>query len=232
MSTEDGSNAIDHNINVLLENPSKRAAILQQLGQLDLRFASHLTLSGTTGDSKLPTSSGSAPTPSGTFHPSYEGFPHPVAWYPFPQFPLMTHSPFPWINPALHQPIPPAPTRHRTEEPATHQDLSSTDDGEVLSEPEEEQDMVNLLEEGEADQFWEFDPEVKDPKKWQPPPSVVSYLNKHFNKSLANEDRKAIMEEYPVPDCAAVKAPKLDAEVMGQLRSKGKDLRFGVERNL
>jgi len=69
-------------------------------------------------------------------------------------------SPFPWINPALHQPIPPAPTsatRHRTEEPATHQDSSSTDDEEALSELEEEQDMVNLLEEREADQFREFE---------------------------------------------------------------------------
>jgi len=95
----------------------------------------------------------------------------------------MTHSPFPWINPAPHQPVPPAPTsamRHRTEEPATHQDSSNTDDEEVLSELEEERDVVDFLEEREADQFQEFDPEVKDPKKWQPPPSVVSYLNKHF----------------------------------------------------
>ena len=53
------------------------------------------------------------------------------------------------------------------------------------------------------------------------PPSVVNYLNKHFNKSLSEEDRKAILEDYPVPDCAAVKALKLNVEVMEQLKSKG-----------
>ena len=61
---------------------------------------------------------------------------------------------------------------------------------------------------------------------------MVNYLNKLLNKSLSEEDCKAILEDYPVPDCATVKAPKLDVEVMEQLKSKGKDPQFGAERNL
>ena len=61
------------------------------------------------------------------------------------------------------------------------------------------------------------------------PPLVVKYLSKLLNKSLSEEDRKAILEDYPVPDCAMVKAPKLDVEVMEQLKSKGKDPQLGAE---
>ena len=91
------------------------------------------------------------------------------------------------------------------------------------SESDEESDVVNLLNDVEAEQFRDFDPEVKDPQKWQPPPSVVKHLDKHFNKSLSETDRQAILNDYPIPDCAAVTAPSLDAEVMEQLKSKGKD---------
>ena len=61
---------------------------------------------------------------------------------------------------------------------------------------------------------------------------MVNYLSKHFNKSLSEEDRKAILDDYPVPVCVAVKPPKLGTEVMEQLKSKGKDPRFGAEKNL
>ena len=135
-----------------------------------------------TGGSELLTSSGLAPTPSGTFPPPYGGFPHPAEWYPFPLFLPMIHPPLPWINPTLQQPATTSPLRPRIEEPTMHQDSNSTDNEEVLLEPEEEQD-VDLLEEGKADQF-------RDPKKWQPPPSVVNYLNKYFNKSLADAVRQ------------------------------------------
>jgi len=103
---------------------------------------------------------------------------------------------------------------------------------EYQSDSDQDSDVVNLLDDGEAEQFCEFEPEVKDPQSWQPPPSVVKYLEKHFNKTLTETEREAILSEYPIPDCAAVKAPKLDTEVMEQLKSKGKDPRFGAERNL
>jgi len=65
-----------------------------------------------------------------------------------------------------------------------------------------------------------------------PLPSVVNYLNKYFNKSLSEIDRKAILEDHPIPDCAAVKIPKLVVEVMDHLKSKGEDPQCGTERNL
>jgi len=92
--------------------------------------------------------------------------------------------------------------------------------------------MPPLLDDVEAEQFREFYPEVKDPQSWQPPPSVVKYLEKHFNKTLTEADREAILSEYPIPDCAAVNVPKLDTEVMEQLKSKGKDPHFGAEWSL
>jgi len=49
---------------------------------------------------------------------------------------------------------------------------------------------------------------------------------------LADNDREAILKEFPVPDCDAVKVLTLDPAVMEQLKSKGKDPRYGVERNL
>ena len=83
----------------------------------------------------------------------------------------MLHPPFPWTNP-LQQPSPPTSTNAlgaRIKDPSVRHDSYSTDNEEVQSELEDEQDIVSLLEEGEAEQFWEFDPEVKDPQRWQPP---------------------------------------------------------------
>jgi len=72
----------------------------------------------------------------------------------------------------------------------------------------------------------------KDPHKWQPPSSVVKYLDKYFNKTLTDADRQAILTDNPIPDCSTVKVPTLNPEVIEQLKSKGKDPRFGAERNL
>jgi len=58
-----GNDATDCDIDTLLGDPSKRAAILQRLGQLgNPGVVSHLTLNGTTGGVEPPTSSGSVPT--------------------------------------------------------------------------------------------------------------------------------------------------------------------------
>ena len=144
----------------------------------------------------------------------------------------MLHPPFPWTNP-LQQPTPSPSTSAlgaEVKDSSVRHDSYSTDNEEVQSELEE--DVISLLEDGEAEQFREFDLEVKDPQRQELPPSVVNYLSKHFNKSLSEEDRKAILDDYLVPDCVAVKPPKLDAEVMEQLKSKGKDPQFGAERNL
>jgi len=55
----------------------------------------------------------------------------------------------------------------------------------------------------------------------------MKYLDKHLNKTLTDTDHQATLNEL---DCAAVKAPTLDPEVMEQLKCK--ITRFGAERNL
>ena len=243
MSADAGNDTTDRDIDALLGDPSKRAAILQRLGQLDnLGVVSHLTPSGTNGGGDLPTSSGSVPTFSGTFQAPYGAFPHPATWYPFSPFPPMPQLLFTWpslpqqsSNPQTTQ----ASARNNevtVERPSGQHVADSADQDDMVeegqSDSDQESDVVSLLDDIEAEQFREFDPEVKDPKSWQPPSTVIKYLDKHFNKTLSETNRQAILSEYPVPDCAAVKAPKLDTEVTEQLKSKGKDPRFGAERNL
>ena len=92
--------------------------------------------------------------------------------------------------------------------------------------------IVSSLDEDEAQKFREFELEVIDPLSWKLPLSVQKYLDKQFNKLLADKDQEAILKEFPVPDCDAVKATTLDPEVMEPLKSKGKDLWNGAERNL
>jgi len=105
MSADAGNDATDRNIDALLGNPSKQATILQRLGQLgNPGVVLHLTLSGMTGGVEPPTFSGSVPTLSWTFATPYGAFPHPAAWHPFPPFPSMPQSPFPW--PCLPQQSP------------------------------------------------------------------------------------------------------------------------------
>ena len=68
MSADAGSEATDCDMDTLLCDPAKQAAILQRLGQLDSsRVLSHLTLSGKAGGGEIPISSGSVPTLSGMF---------------------------------------------------------------------------------------------------------------------------------------------------------------------
>ena len=215
MSEDARSNTLESDIDALLGDPSKRAAILQRLGQLgDSRAASHLTPRGTTEGVEPPTSCRSGLTPSGTFQAPYGAFPHPAAWFPFPPFPPMFQPTFAWPNQQQlpvpvpqeltgnREPVPIRPQVQRTAQGDT--DESDQEQPELEQEPE----VVSLLDEDEAEQFREFEPEVSDPQSWKPPPSVEKYLDKHFNKLLADKDREAILKEFPVPDCDAVSGKK------------------------
>ena len=150
----------------------------------------------------------------------------------------MFQPPFAWPN--QQQPPVPVPqelTNNREPvplRPPVQRTAQGDADESNQEQPESEQEpeVVSLVDEDEAEQFREFEPEVSDPQYWKPHPSVEKYLDKHFNKLLADKDQEAILKEFPVPDCDAVKAPTLDPEVMEQLKNKGKDLRFGAERNL
>ena len=99
---------------------------------------------------------------------------------------------------------------------------------------EEQGNIVNLLDEAEALELVEFDPTVtpKSTCMWEPQKPIVSFLEKHFNKSLSEDERESIMKDFPKPDYDVLTAPKLDEQVKEHLKMKGKDPHFGSEKSL
>ena len=100
------------------------------------------------------------------------------------------------------------------------------------NERENDDDHVTLYNTESKTMFAEFNLEIKQSSKWDPPEQMSSYLEKHFNKNLRKEEAEAILEDYPMPNCPAMDVPRLDEEVRKQLRSKCKDLHFGQEKTL
>ena len=64
------------------------------------------------------------------------------------------------------------------------------------SDSDDESDTVHLIDEAEALELIEFDPSVA-PK--EAPKPIVSFLEKHFNKTLSADEREAIMKDFPKP---------------------------------
>lgn len=63
--------------------------------------------------------------------------------------------------------------------------------------PEErEEDVVDLQDEAEAMELVECDPKVKPSGTWEPPQAIHSFLDKHFNRSLTEEKREAMMKDF------------------------------------
>ena len=55
---------------------------------------------------------------------------------------------------------------------------------------------------------------------------------KHFIRSLSDEERLAILKDFPKPQADVMSAPKLDGEVKEQLKMQGKDPHYGSEKSL
>lgn len=232
-------NAVDEvnrEIDNILSDPAKKAAMLQRLARLD---ASRLAPSGSNGGGDgVPPSSGSITTPSAAFpFPAPHGaFANPAAWYTPPPFHVMPPQAFAWPFSTTPQ----APQAPPTTEVSPTRD--GADNTVVIDQQEDgnesdrltESDVVDLLGEQEATQFreLEFDPKVKDDTAWQPTEAMLKFLEKHFNQSLTEEERKAILNDFPIPKCNVLQAPKLDPEVKDQLRKKGRNPQFGTERCL
>lgn len=109
------------------------------------------------------------------------------------------------------------------------EDTSSThteDPGPSCKRPrrEEEEDTISFLDESEALEWVEFDPKVKPSGTWTPPQVIQSFLDKHFNRSLSEEERESIMTNFPKPSVDAVVTPKLGGDAVEQLKSKGPTL--------
>ena len=99
-------------------------------------------------------------------------------------------------------------------------------------ESELEDDVVQLLDQAEALEFIEFDPTVDPKDTWKPPQAIQTFLEKHFNRQLSEEEISAIMKDFPKPQCGVTSAPNLDDEVKEQLKMQGKDPHYGSEKSL
>ena len=77
--------------------------------------------------------------------------------------------------------------------------LSGTDrSGDThLTENSDSEDAIQLLDEAEALELVEFDPGVDSKDAWDPPKPMTSFLEKHFNRSLSDVERDAIMKDFP-----------------------------------
>ena len=64
------------------------------------------------------------------------------------------------------------------------------------------------------------------------PEGNLCFLEKHFNRSLSDDEREAIMKDFPKPVCGVMSVPKLDEEVKEQLKVRGKDPHFGSKKSL
>ena len=90
------------------------------------------------------------------------------------------------------------------------------------------EDAIELLDEAEALELVEFDPSVEPKNSWEAPPSISTFLE----RTLSEEEKSAIMKDFPKPSCKVLSAPKLDEQVKDQLKKKGKDPYFGAEKSL
>ena len=93
-------------------------------------------------------------------------------------------------------------------------------------------DSIQLLDESEALELVEFDPSVEQKGAWAPPQVIVTFLEKHFNRALLEEEREGIMKDFPKPKAKILTAPKLDDQVKDHIKSMGKDPHFGSEKSL
>ena len=140
----------------------------------------------------------------------------PPMWCPFPLIP-------PW-NPTMGAQMA-GPSR---------QNLTTATDERMGRDNEEteEEDVIELLEYSKALEFVEFDPTVEMSTTWRPTSVMLSFLEKHFNRCLTDDEKAAILTDFPKPNTAVLQVPKLDEDVKEQLKKKGKDPHFGQERVL
>ena len=254
--TESDEESYEKVVDKLLEDPASKSWLLQKLGldgeeetdknhppkkpvgedpPKDPKEQPGSKEQGTSGN--LTLSGKSAGTQSNQWP-----FP-PYWWPPYPSYPTCSgdsgapstsgHTPF--LPPFLPQWFQQA--GNSREERQDH-----GNDGEIpgpsglVSKPdkhsETDEDVIKLLDESEALELVEFDPSVSPKDSWEPPKTISGFLEKHFNRALADSEREAIMKDFPKPACEAMAAPKLDDEVKDQLKKKGKDPHFGAEKSL
>jgi len=209
----------EQSLDLILSDPRKKALLLRKMG---LEDGGDTVAPGKGSDGASSTSQANL-TPSGK---SVGSWPCAANWWaPFPGFPATGPSPvppgyFPWpgfYGNWLTQPessggrsvcSQPGPSGSKRSVDTTPSDVSNSENA------------IELLDEAEALELVEFDPGVDPKDSWDPPKPVASFLEKHFNRTLSDAEREAIMKDFPKPNCQVMSAPKLDEQVKDQLKKK------------
>lgn len=227
-------------IDRLLQDPSTKAMLLERLvgkqtprGTTAFPNPPCLTPSGTneTGD----TSRASTANPMANAWPP----PCPPWWFqippyfPFPPAPVQPLAP-PHAGTALSSSLPSCSgsSNPGAGRPGSSRKRHLSYDASSSSQGSEEEDAVTLLSDSEALELVEFDPAVQPEDSWEAPAVIKTFLDKHFNKSLSEEERKKILKDFPKPSCDAVQVPRLDDQLKEHLKTKGKDPHYGSEKTL
>ena len=95
---------------------------------------------------------------------------------------------------------PPPRARAGNSEPLTSSQDPSVNRGKKRTrshDGEDDSESIALLDDAEALELVEFDPSVDPEGSWKPPKALPAFLEKHFNRSLTEEERQAIMKDFP-----------------------------------
>ena len=222
--------SLDDAMEAILRDPNRKAALLQRIG-LD-----------------IPTESESDRQVGGHSHPTSSrksrggcGYP-PAPFWPFPPAPYCYSPEWGGVQSQARTRGPPGPHAMRASflAPRAPPSADASEAGcsssgylrNEFQEVQDDEDSIDLLNEAEALELVEFDPSIDPKDSWDPPAPMVGFLEKHFNRSLEEGEREAILRDFPKPTCKAVAVPKLDEQVKEQLKRKGKDPHFGSEKTL
>ncbi len=235
----------DRRMEELLRDPRSKAALLRKLG-LDEQdnsrddgtednrgnSSSANQAAGKGVDGRHPTLGGKS---MGAWPvPPYFGWPLPAPAQPQAHaqvFPPFT-TPYLWQIPACYSAGPTQGAQGSTSETEPGPSGRQGKKRRLEDVESEEEDSVELLDPSEALELVEFDPKVESESSWEPSKPISAFLEKHFNRSLTEAERKAILKDFPKPTCEALMVPKLDQQVKDQLKLKGKDPHFGAEKSL
>ena len=235
---QDESTPFEERIEALLSDPARKSLILQKLGLDDLANQDPVNSEGTEDRVNRPTMETLANlTPSGkSAGASWPQVPAPFWMAPF--FPANPTAPGsgcgygPMFAPPGFYPPGLGMQPDNRAGPESEEPGPSDSGARSAEKSHDVEDAIDLLDESEALEMVEFDPSVSPKDSWELPRSMVSFLEKHFNRSLSDSEREAIMKDFPKPNCEALTVPKLDQEVKEQLKRKGKDPFFGGEKSL
>lgn len=67
--------------------------------------------------------------------------------------------------------------------------------------------MIDLLDESESLELVEFNSTVEMSSTWDPTKVMLSFLEKHFNCSLMDDERALILSDFPKPNTPVLQVP-------------------------